>query len=82
MVGTEALDIGGDQVDTIHIHYVDTLSGDSTGGSETDRWIRVGAPLVVKEVSSTASAADSPIGTVNYTEEYTITLEALDPMSR
>jgi hypothetical protein len=82
VVGTEALEVGGDQVDTIHIHYVDTLSGDSTGGSETDRWIRVGEPLVVKEVSSTASAASSPIGTVNYTEEYTITLEVLDPMSR
>lgn len=81
VVGTETLDVGGIPVETIHIHYTDTLSGDSTGGSETDRWFRLDEPLVVREVGSTASASPSPIGTVNYTEEYGISLQSLDPLS-
>jgi len=81
VVGVETLDIGGKEIETLHIHYTDTLTGDSTGGSETDRWFGVDDPLVVKEVGSTSSASSSPIGTVNYTEEYEITLTALDPLT-
>lgn len=81
VLGTETLDVGGTPVDTIHVHYTDTLSGGSTGGSETDRWFRLEDPLVVKEVGSTASASQSPIGTVNYTEEYEMTLQSLDPLA-
>jgi hypothetical protein len=82
VIGTETLDVGDQQVDTIHIHYVDTLTGNSTGGSETERWVRLDDPLVIKEVGSTASASNSPIGTVNYTEQYEMNLESLDPLSQ
>jgi hypothetical protein len=82
VVGMETIDVGGEPVDTVHIHYVDTLSGDSTGGSETDRWVRPGDPLVIKEAGSTASASTSPIGTVNYTEEYEISIESLDALTQ
>jgi hypothetical protein len=80
VVGMETLDVGGQQVDTLHIHYTDTLSGDSAGGSEEDRWFRVDDPLLVKEVASTASSSTSPIGTVHYTEEYEMTLQSLEPL--
>ncbi len=79
VVGLETLDIGGEDVATLHVHYTDTLTSSSTGGSETDRWFRLDDPLVVKETGSTSSASSSPIGTVNYAEEYEITLEALEP---
>ena len=36
--------------------------------------------LLVKEVGSTTSASSSAIGAVNYTEEYEIVLQTLDPM--
>lgn len=82
LVGMETLDIGGEAVDTVRIHYTDTLSGDSTGGSETDRWVRLDDPLVVKEIGATTSASTSLIGTVTYTEEYEITLRSLEPLEQ
>jgi hypothetical protein len=82
VVGMETVDVGGELIDAVHIHYVDTLSGDSSGGSETDRWFRLDDPLVVKEISSTTSVSTSVIGKVTYTEEYEIALQSLEPADR
>lgn len=82
VIGTETLDVDGQKAEALHLRYTSTLSGGSTGGSVTDRWFRSDDRLLLKEVGSTASATSSPIGTVNYTEEYEIALEALDPVSQ
>jgi hypothetical protein len=82
VVGVETLDVGGVAVDTLHVHYTDTLSGSSSGGGETDRWFRLSDPLVIKEIGATSSASTSLIGTVHYTEEYEIALTSLQPLEQ
>lgn len=81
VVETEQVDVGGEAVETIHLRYTSSLSGGSTGGSTTDRWFRAADGLLVQETGTTNSTTSSAIGTVRYTEEYTITLRSLQPSS-
>jgi hypothetical protein len=80
VIGVESLDVDGGQVEVLHVRFTAGLSGESTGDRVTDRWFRRSDGLLVKEVGSTASASSSAIGTVNYTEEYEIILQTLDPL--
>jgi hypothetical protein len=80
VIGVEVLDIGDRQIETLHVRFTAALSGESDGGRITDRWFTPDDALMVKEVGMTASASSSAIGTVNYTEEYEIVLQALDPL--
>jgi hypothetical protein len=79
VVGVETLEIGGQEVDTLHLHLASSLAGESSGGSVIDRWISTAERLPVKEVSYTESSSPSLIGTVTYTEQYEITLQSLHP---
>ena len=81
VVGKETLRIGARDVAAVHVRFTSTLSGESTGGTVVDRWFGADG-LLLKEVSSTTSASKSAIGTVNYTEEYQITLRSLEPSAR
>lgn len=80
VVGEETIVIGGGEVDALRVRFTSTLTGESTGGSVIDRWFGDDG-LLLKEVSSTASASRSAIGTVNYTEEYAITLRSLEALT-
>lgn len=79
-VDLETLVVDGQDVDALHVRFTTTLTGDSTGGSVIDRWFGSDG-LLLREVSSTASASRSAIGTVNYIEEYEITLRSLQPVT-
>ena len=79
LIGTEMLQVDGQDVETIHVRITSTLSGESTGTSETDTWYLSGAGLIVQSVVDRRNINQSPIGAVSYTEKYEIRLTSLEP---
>ncbi|MFQ5948527.1 MAG: hypothetical protein ACE5KX_06685 [Acidimicrobiia bacterium] len=79
IVGLEALTIGGEEVEALHVRVVTTLSGTTTGRGQTDTWWLPGTALVLQETAQRQSTTGSPIGDVNYEEQYELRLTSLLP---
>ncbi|HEX9978407.1 MAG TPA: hypothetical protein VGB41_07265 [Acidimicrobiia bacterium] len=79
VVGTETLDIGGQQVETLHIRIEETTSGSTIGNTTTNVWRLPGTPLVVRKQVDDATANASRIGDVHYVEQVTLQLRSLLP---
>lgn len=81
VVGTQELQIGGDAVNTLHYRVNTRTSGSSRGTATHEFWIVAESGLIVQEIGSVDSEADSLIGSVRYQEAYTIRLRSLVPLS-
>ena len=82
MVGREVLEVGGTAVRTVHLRLDGEVSGDLEGRQQTDRWL---APdhggLLIREESTTRARVSSPMGEVDYREDYRLDLLSLRPRS-
>ena len=74
-VRTETLTIGGQNVDTMVVHQVSTLSGTLTGTQTSDAWVSPQYDLFVKSHSTSDATASG----VHFTSDVTSTLEKLTP---
>lgn len=79
VVGVETRDVAGVPVETVHVRITEQASGANTGPSSDDYWWRLEDGLLVERVSTVESHSDSPVGTANYTESYTLRLTSLEP---
>ena len=80
VVDVETLDVGGAAVETVHLRLDGELSGDLEGRQQTDRWIAPGhGDLLVREESQTRATVSSPMGEVDYREDYRLDLLSLRP---
>jgi hypothetical protein len=79
VVGTEKVEVAGEEVDSLHVRVTSDLSGESTGTSETDTWYLQGTSLIVRRMVNRSSVNQSLVGAVNYVEEYEIVLSSLLP---
>jgi hypothetical protein len=82
VIGFEQVEVGGQQVDTVHIRYVTTIGGESTGQDTSDQWYAVETPLLlVREERAGQTASQTPVGAVRYEEQYTLMLQNVEPIS-
>jgi hypothetical protein len=82
IVGFETLDVGGQQVETVRVHYDVTVGGESTGGDSIERWYDRQQPmLLVREERTAQTTSPTAIGDVHYEEQYTLMLQDLQPIS-
>lgn len=81
MIGTESLDIGGDEVEAVHQRRATTMTGAQRGTITEDWWLepRTGLPLRVDRVYDLRT--DSVIGEIGYTESGSWQLTSLEPRS-
>src|SRR5829696_2037569 len=54
IVGFEALEVGGQQVETVHVHYEVTVGGESAGGDVIERWYDRELPMLLVREERTA----------------------------
>ncbi|MBU1225734.1 MAG: hypothetical protein KJ698_00795 [Actinobacteria bacterium] len=79
VVGIETVEIGGEEVEATHIVATETDSGTTVGTGTHHRWVLTNPYLVVKERVDIANTTESPIGGVDYVEQYEIVLTSLAP---
>ncbi len=79
VVGEQGVVIGGVSVAAEHVRIV-IDDGDRRDAQAMDSWFRVGTDLLLKETAHNATVNSSPIGNVNYREDYTIQLTSLEPL--
>lgn len=76
----EAIDVHGTTVETVHLRLDGELSGDLEGTQRTERWIAPAyGDLLIREESRTRATVSSPMGEVDYREDYRIDLLRLRP---
>jgi hypothetical protein len=78
-IGFESIDVGGQEVDALHLLLETVLSGDVRGGSTLHYWADPDTGLIFRRESSVSTDADSPLGVTRYEENYTVQLVALTP---
>jgi hypothetical protein len=82
VVGLVVLEVGGTAVRTVHLRLDGEVSGDLEGHQQTDRWLASDhGGLLIREESKTRARVSSPMGEVDYREEYRIDLLSLRPRS-
>jgi hypothetical protein len=81
VVERTTLAVAGAPVDVLHVRIAADVVGESTGQQVVEGWYRVTDGLPVREQLSIATKQETVIGTTNFTEEYTIELQSLDPLS-
>lgn len=79
VIGLEVVDVGGEEVEALHIVASETVIGDTVGGGVHHRWVLTDPLLLVKESVEIANTTDSPVGDVDYTEQYDLILTSLTP---
>jgi hypothetical protein len=80
VVGVEALDIGAQPVEVLHLR---SWSGDADAPDEddvADVWYVPDGPLLARRTDRSTTTSPSRIGSVEYHEEYSITLASLTPI--
>lgn len=82
VVGHERVDVGGAEVDAVHVHYDVTVGGETTGATSIDRWFATDVPgLLVRETNEGWTRSDTVIGAVEYDETYDLRLRRLEPLA-
>lgn len=80
VVGRDVLTVGGERVETLHVHVETEISGEQTGSSVRDVWGDPRTGLVVRERSKIVSHSQQPVfGQTRYREEYENKLTSLEP---
>lgn len=77
-LGTQALTIGGEHVDSYHFRDVREVSGAQTGTERFDFWLAAGG-LVLRGEQAITIESDSPLGRITYTQAGSFTLVSLVP---
>ncbi|MEZ5169807.1 MAG: hypothetical protein R3A49_03570 [Acidimicrobiia bacterium] len=80
-VGIEQIEIGGEEVASLHYREYRELSGDQTGTEDTHEWFDVADGLLLRSTHDTRVASPSPIGDIIYTEEGEFRLTSRTPHS-
>ena len=80
VVGPERRQVAGAAVDTTHVTVVVT-DQDSRNLQTIDTWYLDGTDLVVAQTSTDHAVNPSPIGDVDYDEQYSIELTSLTPIT-
>lgn len=78
-VGTETLDIGGEQVRAHRYHRDRTNSGNQDGSESTDAWFSADTGMPLRNVRRLEAVSDTLIGKVRYTEDGEFQLTSLVP---
>ncbi len=79
VIGPDRVDVGGEQVDALHVLLETTLRGDARGTSTLDYWIDPATGLIFRRESTVSTDADSPLGVTHYEENYTVQLVSRTP---
>ncbi len=80
-VGIEQIEIGGEEVASLHYRERRELSGDQTGTEDTHEWFAVTDGLLLRSTHDTRVSSPSPIGDIVYTEEGDFRLTSRTPRS-
>lgn len=81
VVAIEPIDIGGEEVEAVHVRRDTDLTGAQTGTEALDLWVSTTDGLPLRGDRAVTVDSDSPIGTVTYTEEGTWQLRSTEPQS-
>ena len=79
VIGVETVVVGGESVEALHIVATETDIGTTVGTGTHHRWKLTDPYLVVKERVDIANTTESPVGGVDYVEQYEILLTSLAP---
>jgi hypothetical protein len=79
-VGPETIDVGGQPVLTIHVHYDLAYTGAQTGSEKTDNWFAASTGLPVRNERHITVITDSPVGKITYTEDADLDLQTMQPV--
>lgn len=79
VVGFEERQVAGTPVETVHVRIDETATGSSAGPSSDDYWLRATDGLLIERASAVQSRSDSPVGTVEYEERFSLRLTSLTP---
>ena len=81
VVGTEPLTIGPTTVEAVHVRFDDTVSGSSTGTSNTDWWLDPVTGLPLRQHASTQTSNETQIGHVSFHETIDMAVTSLTPLT-
>ena len=79
IVGTDAVSVGGATVDPVRMREETEQAGNTNGSGLGEWWLDLETGLVLRQVVRNDNSTATPIGTVNYEEEYELVLVSLDP---
>ena len=79
VVGREAVQVGDDVVEAVHVSLRSTMEGQTRGTWVIDRWLHPDTGLLLRAVGRTDVTSDSPIGEVHYREQIDNRLTSLTP---
>jgi hypothetical protein len=79
VVGVEALDVSGVEVETIHVRLRLRETGAARGSYAEDRWLERATGLPIRMTYKVRTANASPIGDVTFEETYDLSLASLEP---
>jgi hypothetical protein len=79
VIGLETREVGGVEVETVHVRVEEESTGANTGPSSDDYWLRAGDGLLIERVSTVATRSDSAVGSAAYAERFTLRLTSLTP---
>ncbi len=81
VIGPEALDVGDEQLETLHLALSLTLSGRSRGTGTLDLWLATDNGLVVRLSLTNDNVSESAIGDVHYREVAQLELVSTEPVT-
>jgi hypothetical protein len=79
VVGLPTVRVDDRPIETIRVRVTVRSEGNARGTSQRDSWLRMSDCLLVRESARTDSLADSPLGSVRYTEDYELRLQTPTP---
>jgi hypothetical protein len=79
VVGRELVRVGAKRVSTVHVRQTSTFQGDTGGASTYDIWLDRESGVPVRIVMHSRTSNASPVGTVHYQEDVTLSLTSLEP---
>jgi len=79
-VGLERMNVGGDEVEALHLRLDATMTGRAVGGAVENFWLVPGTGLPIRWERDIDTVANTAWGTkVRYRENATFVLESLEP---
>ena len=80
LLGTSSVDVAGRVVPALHVRITLTISGAESGSNPTDYWLAERSGVILRQQETVAlGQRNGPLGSVRYSEEMTISLDALSP---
>jgi hypothetical protein len=80
VIGLETIEVGGQEVEALHVLLETTLEGDVRGGSKLNYWTDPVTGLDYRREFDVSTEADSPLGVTRYDENYSVQLVSLQPL--